>query len=104
MKRQLLLTLLFLALAPAAFAEEFVVKAAKVYTQAGAPLAPGAVRIKDGKIVEVAATIATPPGAKEIDLGNGVLIPGLIDAHTSIGIDGGTSESTAEQGVPTNAS
>jgi len=80
----------------AASADEFVIKAAKVYTAAGAPLAPGAVRVKDGKIAEVAASIAVPAGVKEIDLGNGTLIPGLIDASTSIGIDGGASESTME--------
>jgi imidazolonepropionase-like amidohydrolase len=76
-------------------ADEVVIKASKVYTATGAALAPGAVRVKDGKIAEVAATIAVP-GVKEIDLGNGVLLPGLIDAHTSIGIEGGASESTIE--------
>ena len=85
-----------LGLVSSAVADEIVVKAAKVYTGTGAPLTPGAVRIKDGKIVEVGATIAAPPGVKEIDLGAGVLIPGLIDAHTSIGIEGGVVESTNE--------
>src|SRR5262245_52362331 len=80
---------------PAA-AQEVVIKASKVFTLTGAPLAPGAVRVKDGKVAEVAASIAVPPGAKEIDLGGGVLIPGLIDAHTSIGVEGGSAESTAE--------
>jgi imidazolonepropionase-like amidohydrolase len=80
---------------PAA-AQEIVVKAAKVYTMTGAPLAPGAVRIKDGKIAEVAATIAVPAGGKEIDLGSGVLMPGLIDAYSAIAIEGGAAESTRE--------
>jgi imidazolonepropionase-like amidohydrolase len=84
------------ALASPAVAEDVVIKAAKVYTQTGAPLVPGAVRIKDGKIAEVAAEIAAPAGAKVIDLGGGVLIPGLIDAHTSLGIDGGAAEQTME--------
>jgi imidazolonepropionase-like amidohydrolase len=84
------------AMANSAMAEEIVIKAAKVYTQTGAPLVPGTVRIKDGKIAEVAATITAPTGAKVIDLGSGVLIPGLIDAHTSLGIDGGADEETKE--------
>jgi imidazolonepropionase-like amidohydrolase len=50
------------AAAMSANADEIVVKAAKVYTLTGAPLAPGAVRIKDGKIVEVAGSIAVPSG------------------------------------------
>src|SRR5437899_6275020 len=77
-------------------ADEVVVKAAKVYTAAGAPLAHGMVRVKDGKIAEVAATIHVPAGAKVIDLGGGMLIPGLIDAHTSVGVEGGAAESTQE--------
>jgi imidazolonepropionase-like amidohydrolase len=79
-----------------AWADEIVIKAARVYTQDGATLVPGEVRIKDGKIAEVAATITVPAGAKVIDLGNGVLLPGLIDAHSGIAIEGGASESTLE--------
>jgi imidazolonepropionase-like amidohydrolase len=96
MQKNLTALAIIAALATSATADEVVVKAAKVYTQTGAPLAPGAVRIKDGKIAEVAAQIATPAGVKLIDLGAGVLIPGLIDAHTSLGIDGGTAEQTME--------
>jgi imidazolonepropionase-like amidohydrolase len=77
-------------------AEETVIKAAKVYTAAGPALAPGMVRVADGKIVEVAESIAAPSGAKVIDLGAGTLIPGLVDAHTTLGIDGETSEITRE--------
>ena len=77
-------------------AEEVVVKAAKVYTAAGPVLGPGMVRVADGKIVEVAESIAPPAGAKVIDLGGGTLIPGLVDAHTTLGIDGETSEITRE--------
>jgi imidazolonepropionase-like amidohydrolase len=83
-------------LASEAAAEEIVVKAAKVYTGTGAPLVPGAVWIKDGKVKEVAATIAPPQGVKVVDLGNGVLLPGFVDAHTSIGVEGGAAEATTE--------
>ncbi len=79
-----------------AVAENVIIKAAKVYTLAGKPLAPGAVRIKDGKIAEVAADITAPAGVKVIDLGSGVLIPGLVDAQTSLGIEGGDTEQTME--------
>jgi imidazolonepropionase-like amidohydrolase len=79
-----------------AFAEDIVIKAAKVCTQAGAPLTPGAVHVKDGKIVAVGPSVPVPSGAKVIDLGTGVLLPGLIDAFSSSGLEGGTAESTAE--------
>jgi imidazolonepropionase-like amidohydrolase len=96
MRMRLLTAAALLALVPAAPAQELVVKAAKVYTLTGAPLAPGAVHVRDGKVVAVAAEITAPAGVKVIDLGSGVLIPGLVDAHTSRGVDGGQSESTRE--------
>lgn len=77
-------------------AQEYVIKAAKVYTQTGAPLSPSMVHVRDGKIVAVAADISAPAGVKVIDLGKGTLIPGLIDAHNSLGVEGGTSEQTSE--------
>lgn len=94
--RRILLTLSILAVASSAHAEEYVVKAANVLTMAGKPLTPGAVRVKDGKIVEVAAKIDAPAGVKVIDLGDGTLMPGLIDAANTLAIDGGSAESTRE--------
>lgn len=93
--RLLALSLLFVLSQPAA-AEDTVIKATKVYTMTGAPLAPGAVRVKDGKIVEVAANINPPAGVKVIDLGNGVLLPGLVDSCDTFGIEGGSAEATRE--------
>jgi imidazolonepropionase-like amidohydrolase len=95
MMTRLLTLFTVIAVAIPAHGEDIVIKAAKVYTQAGAPLTPGAVRVRDGKIAEIAADIVAP-GAKVIDLGQGVLIPGLIDAYTNTGLDGGVSESTRE--------
>ena len=77
-------------------ADDTVIRAAKVYTLTGAPLSPGMVHVRDGKVVDVGNSLSSPDGARQIDLGNGVLIPGLIDAHTSIGVEGGFAESTAE--------
>jgi imidazolonepropionase-like amidohydrolase len=77
-------------------AEELVIKAGRVFTGAGIPLAPGAVHVKDGKIVAVATTLAAPSGVKVVDLGDGVLLPGLVDAFTSIAVEGGNAEATKE--------
>jgi imidazolonepropionase-like amidohydrolase len=77
-------------------ADEIVIKAAKVYTMTGPALIPGAVRIRDGKIAEVGGDIKPPTGAKVIDLGAGALMPGLVDAHTTLGVDGGATEQTME--------
>jgi imidazolonepropionase-like amidohydrolase len=59
-------------------------------------IAPGMVHVKDGKIIAVGSNITAPAGVKLIDLGSGVLMPGLVDAHTSIGLVGSDSESTVE--------
>jgi imidazolonepropionase-like amidohydrolase len=96
MKNRFFPAVLLAAVVSPTFADDTIIKAAKVYTATGAPLAPGMVRVKDGKIAEVAAAIDVPAGVKVIDLGQGVLMPGLIDAHTSIGVEGGAAESTRE--------
>ena len=42
------------------------------------------VRIEGDRILEVATTLAIPPGARIIDLGSATLLPGLIDLHTHL--------------------
>lgn len=91
-----LLVLLLSTVASPTFADETVIRAGKVYTADGKILAPGAVHVKDGKIVVVAENVAPPANARILDLGEGVLIPGLVDAFTSIGMEGGTAEATVE--------
>ena len=86
----------FLLLAVPARAEDLLIRAAKVYTMTGAPLTPGAVLVSKGKIVQVGAKLDAPAGAKVIDLGAGVLMPGLIDAHSNAGITGSLAEMTRE--------
>src|SRR5205807_8078381 len=71
-------------------------RAAKVYMVADRPLAPGAVLISDGKIVQVGAKLTPPAGAKVIDLGPGVLMPGLVDGYSSAGVAGHPAETTRE--------
>src|SRR5262249_32629580 len=79
-----------------AAAEDLFILAGTVHTMTGEPLAPGAVHVSNGKIVKVGAKLTPPAGAKVIDLGSGVLLPGLIDAYSSVGIAGGPAETTRE--------
>ncbi|HLJ92753.1 MAG TPA: amidohydrolase family protein [Gemmataceae bacterium] len=85
----------FLLAAPA-WAEELLITAAKVYTMTGPPLMPGAVLVSNGKIAQVGAKLRTPAGAKVLDLGSGVLMPGLVDAYSSAGIAHSQAEMTKE--------
>lgn len=93
-KASLLLSIVLLALP--ARAEDLLIRAAKVYTMTGPPLAPGAVLVSGGKIARVGPSIEPPSGARVIDLGNGVLLPGLVDAYSHAGIAVSSSEITRE--------
>src|SRR5438445_8134034 len=77
-------------------AEDLLINAAKVYTMTGPPLAPGAVLVSNGKIVQVGSKLTAPAGAKVIDLGSGVLMPGLVDPYSSAGIAHSQAEMTKE--------
>jgi imidazolonepropionase-like amidohydrolase len=88
--------LALLLLAVPASAEDLLIRAGKVYTMTGAPLSPGAVRVSNGKIVEIGPKLEAPSGATVLDLGAGVLMPGLVDAYSSVGIAGNVAEMTRE--------
>jgi imidazolonepropionase-like amidohydrolase len=83
-------------LANQAWADDLFIRAAKVYTMTGPPLTPGAVLISNGKIAGVGAKLTPLAGTKVIDLGSGVLMPGLVDAYSSAGIAGNPTEMTRE--------
>src|SRR5262249_21261654 len=87
---------IFLLPVGAARGEDLLIKAGKVYTMTGPPLAPGLVHVADGKIVAVGTDLKTPDGAKVIDLSSGVLMQGLVDAYSHTGITGRNAEMTRE--------
>ncbi len=65
-----------------------VIRAAQVHIGDGRVLAPGEVAFEGGRIVEVGPTVGVPPGARIVDLGDGAVVPGFIDAHSSAGLAG----------------
>jgi len=74
--------------AAASAAPPLVIRGDTVHTMAGPPLGDGAVLVIDGRIARVgpAATIQPPPDARVIR--GRVVTPGLIDAHTVVGLTG----------------
>ena len=74
-------------LVPGLAAEEtsiVAVKAGTIYPVSSAPIQDGIVLIRDGKIEAVGKDLAIPEGAEVIDARDKVVIPGLIDAFTTL--------------------
>ena len=73
--------------APSAFAQ-IAVRGETVHTMAGAAIRDGVVLVRDGKIERVGAASAVqiPAGYKVLNAR--VVTPGLIDAHTVVGLSG----------------
>jgi imidazolonepropionase-like amidohydrolase len=76
------------ALAGAMLPAQVAVRGGVVHTMAGPPIADGVVVIRDGKIAAVgpAAEVAIPDGFEVLRAA--VVTPGLIDAHTAVGLSG----------------
>jgi imidazolonepropionase-like amidohydrolase len=74
--------------ASTALAGVIAVRGETVYTMAGAPIRDGMVIVRNGKIERVgpAAEVAPPAGMRV--LAAKVVTPGLVDAHTVIGLSG----------------
>ncbi len=70
----------------------YAITNATVWTVSGPTLDGATVVVRDGKISALGADVAVPPGAEVIDAGGGALIPGIIDAHSHIAIEGGGNE------------
>lgn len=71
-----------------AFAQELYVRARTLHTMAGPAIADGVVHVKDGVLVRVGhrSQIAIPSGARVLDAAE--VTPGLIDAHSVVGLAG----------------
>lgn len=65
---------------------QIAVKGETVWTMAGEPIKNGVVLIRDGKIEAVGAGLAIPAGYQIISAK--VVTPGLIDAHSVVGLNG----------------
>ncbi len=62
-----------------------VIKAGKIHTISHGIIENGLILIQDGKIKSIGTDIEVPSGAELIDAGDAWLMPGFIEAHTSMG-------------------
>lgn len=86
MKARCFTLLLLLAVAAGAVQAQVAVKGRKVYTMSGAPLTDGVVLVRDGRIEAVGTGLAIPAGYETFEAE--VVTPGLVDAHTVVGLSG----------------
>ena len=86
-KRTISLIFMLALAVPAAFGQ-LAVKGETIWTMTGEPITNGVVLIRDGKIERVgtASQVQIPSGYRTINAK--IVTPGLIDAHTVIGLNG----------------
>jgi imidazolonepropionase-like amidohydrolase len=66
-----------------------VIKNGKIITMANQVIENGIILVEDGKIKEIGQDLAIPSNAEVIDATGKYVFPGLIDAHTNIGLKEG---------------
>jgi imidazolonepropionase-like amidohydrolase len=69
-----------------------LIQNATILTVSHGTIERGSILIKDGKIAEVGPGIKAPSGAKVIDAAGQFVMPGIIDCHSHIAIEGGVNE------------
>jgi imidazolonepropionase-like amidohydrolase len=75
------------------------IRGAQILTAAGQDYAQGTIVITAGKIAAIGEHVAVPPGAELVEAAGKVVVPGLIDAHTHLGIH---EEGLGREGSDTN--
>ena len=65
---------------------------ATILTASHGTIEKGDILIKDGKIAAIGTNLRAPPGAQVIDASGQFVMPGIIDCHSHIAIDGDVNE------------
>jgi imidazolonepropionase-like amidohydrolase len=71
-----------------------LIQNATILTVSHGTIEHGSILIKDGKIAEVGLSVKAPRDAQVIDAEGQYVIPGIIDCHSHIAIDGDVNESS----------
>ena len=86
--RMLWMLLVMIVSSPLILVGQVAIRGEKIYTSAGPAIADGVVIIRDGKVQQVgsASQVKVPAGHRVLQAK--VVTPGLIDAHTVVGLSG----------------
>ncbi len=79
-----------------------LIKNATVLTVTKGTIEHGSILVRDGKIAEVGTNIAAPSGANVIDATGMFVMPGIIDCHSHIAIQGGVNEGSVSDSSMAN--
>src|SRR5579863_9558417 len=83
----------FVLAAPAPEASPVIlIQNATILTVSHGTIEHGSILIKDGKIAEVGPSVKAPKDATVIDAAGQFVMPGIIDCHSHIAIEGGINE------------
>jgi imidazolonepropionase-like amidohydrolase len=84
--------------------DTLVIRGGYIVPMSGAEIAEGSVLIENGKIESVGTNISVPTGAEIVDAKGHWVLPGMIEAHTTLGaVEGYESSSTDETSDPATA-
>ena len=79
-----------------------LIKNATILTVTKGTIQHGSILVRNGKIAEVGGNIAAPSGANVID-GTGLFVmPGIIDCHSHIAVEGGVNEGSVSDSSMAN--
>ncbi len=76
--------------------ETVVVKGGRILTMKGEEIRDGIILIVGGRIQKIGRDLEIPAGATTIDASGRTIIPGLIDAASTLGIEGSANEDGSE--------
>jgi imidazolonepropionase-like amidohydrolase len=79
-----------------------LIKNATILTVTKGTIEHGSILVRDGKIAEIAGNIATPSGATVIDATGMFVMPGIIDCHSHIAVEGGVNEGSVSDSSMAN--
>ena len=77
-----------------AAAQDLAIRNATILTIANGTIEGGTVVVRGGKITAVGRDVAVPQGVRVVDGTGMYVMPGLIDAHSHMAIEGGINEGT----------